>query len=113
MGAESLAQRCVTVRAGGPSVELGERQNVSVRIGEPGDAITVRGCPHASGVLPHAVVASEGDAKGFEPGDSFDYVSGCPLDTASGSMRGSYRMISDDGEMFDVDIPSFSLLSPV
>lgn len=47
------------------------------------------------------------------PGGSFDYVSGCPLDTASGSMRGSYRMVADDGEMFDVEIPAFSLLSPV
>lgn len=46
-------------------------------------------------------------------GGSFDYVSGCPLDTASGSMRGSYRMVTDDGEMFDVEIPTFALLSPV
>ena len=46
-------------------------------------------------------------------GGSFDYVSGCPLDTASGSMRGSYRMVGDDGEMFDIDIPTFPLLSPV
>ena len=46
-------------------------------------------------------------------GGSFDYVSGCPLDTPSGSMRGSYRMIADDGSMFDVDIPQFTLLSPV
>ena len=46
------------------------------------------------------------------PGGSFDYVSGCPLDTASGSMRGSYHMVGDDGETFDVEIPAFSLLSP-
>ena len=46
-------------------------------------------------------------------GGSFDYVSGCPLDTPSGSMRGNYRMIADDGSMFDVDIPQFALLSPV
>lgn len=45
-------------------------------------------------------------------GGSFDYVSGCPLDTASGSMCGSYRMVTDDGEMFDVEIPTFALLSP-
>ena len=45
-------------------------------------------------------------------GGSFDYVSGCPLDTPSGSMRGSYRMIADDGSMFDVEIPQFPLLSP-
>ena len=46
-------------------------------------------------------------------GGSFDYVSGCPLDTPSGSMHGSYRMIADDGSMFDVDIPQFALLSPI
>lgn len=46
-------------------------------------------------------------------GGSFDYVSGCPLATASGSMRGSYRMVDENGEAFDVAIPEFSLLSPV
>ncbi len=46
-------------------------------------------------------------------GGSFDYVSGCPLDTPSGSMQGSYRMMGADGDTFDVRIPAFSLLSPV
>lgn len=46
-------------------------------------------------------------------GGSFDYVSGCPLGTPSGSMQGSYRMIADDGSMFDVEIPQFALLSPI
>lgn len=46
-------------------------------------------------------------------GGSFDYVSGCPLDTPSGSMRGSYGMVADDGSTFDVEIPQFALLSPV
>lgn len=45
------------------------------------------------------------------PGSSFDYVSGCPLDTPSGSMRGAYRMVDEDGNAFDVDIPHFALLS--
>lgn len=54
-----------------------------------------------------------GETPLIAPGGSFDYVSGCPLDTASGSMRGSYRMVSDDGSMFDIEIPQFSLLSPV
>ena len=45
------------------------------------------------------------------PGSSFDYVSGCPLDTPSGSMRGSYRMVDEDGNAFDVEIPHFELLS--
>jgi len=45
------------------------------------------------------------------PGASFDYVSGCPLDTESGTMSGSYRMVDEDGTAFDVDIPRFQLLS--
>ena len=47
------------------------------------------------------------------PGKSYDYVSGCPLDTPGGSMRGSYRMVDEDGSTFDIDIPHFPLLSPV
>lgn len=46
-------------------------------------------------------------------GGSFDYVSGCPLDSASGSMRGTYKMVDEDGATFDVEIPHFLLLSPV
>ena len=45
------------------------------------------------------------------PGASFDYVSGCPLDTPSGAMSGSYRMVDEDGTAFDVAIPRFQLLS--
>jgi len=45
------------------------------------------------------------------PGSSFDYVSGCPLDTASGAMSGSYRMVDEDGTAFDIVIPRFQLLS--
>ena len=46
-------------------------------------------------------------------GGSFDYFSGCPLATATGSMHGSYRMVGEDGGMLDVAIPAFPLLSPV
>jgi len=45
------------------------------------------------------------------PGASFDYVSGCPLDTPSGAMSGSYRMVDEDGSAFDIAIPRFQLLS--
>jgi ApaG protein len=45
------------------------------------------------------------------PGSSFDYVSGCPLDTPTGSMRGNYRMVDEDGNAFDVVIPHFDLTS--
>lgn len=46
------------------------------------------------------------------PGGSFDYVSGCPLATPTGHMQGTYRMIGEDGSVFDVAIPKFSLLAP-
>lgn len=45
------------------------------------------------------------------PGSSFDYVSGCPLDTPAGSMRGHYRMVDEDGTAFDIEIPQFELTS--
>ena len=46
------------------------------------------------------------------PGDSFDYVSGCPLPTPTGAMLGSYRMMGADGAGFDVAIPRFALHAP-
>jgi len=46
------------------------------------------------------------------PGASFDYVSGCPLSTATGSMEGSYRLVDEDGEAFEVAIPHFPLTGP-
>jgi ApaG protein len=47
------------------------------------------------------------------PGASYDYVSGCPLPTSSGSMVGSFGMIGEDGSKFDVAVPRFQLLTPV
>ncbi|MBP2277183.1 MULTISPECIES: Co2+/Mg2+ efflux protein ApaG [Sphingomonas] len=46
------------------------------------------------------------------PGESFDYVSGCPLSTSTGSMLGSYHMMGEDGSGFDVEIPRFALIAP-
>ena len=49
----------------------------------------------------------------LEPGESFEYTSGTPLDTPSGFMVGAYHMVATDtGEAFDVAIPAFSLDSP-
>jgi ApaG protein len=53
-----------------------------------------------------------GEQPTLRPGDSFQYTSGCPLSTSSGVMSGSYGMLSDKGEKFDVTIPAFSLDSP-
>jgi ApaG protein len=46
------------------------------------------------------------------PREAFRYSSGCPLTTPSGAMRGSYRLMTDAGEPFDVEIPEFSLHLP-
>lgn len=43
------------------------------------------------------------------PGASFEYTSGTLMNTPMGSMRGSYQMLSEDGAMFDADIPVFTL----
>lgn len=53
-----------------------------------------------------------GDQPMIDPGESYDYVSGCPLRTPTGSMEGSYGMIDVDGEPFEVAIPRFPLHSP-
>jgi ApaG protein len=46
------------------------------------------------------------------PGESFSYTSGCPLETPSGIMVGSYQMQAGAGPLFDIAIPAFSLDSP-
>lgn len=53
-----------------------------------------------------------GEQPTLEAGESFEYTSGTPLETPSGMMDGSYQMEGPDGEMFDVQIPAFSLDSP-
>lgn len=49
----------------------------------------------------------------IEPGGAYDYVSGCPLMTSSGAMAGSYRMLGEDGALFDAIVPRFELRAPV
>ncbi len=48
----------------------------------------------------------------IEPGELFEYTSGSTLKTPSGFMGGTYRMNTDLGEVFDIEIPTFSLDSP-
>ncbi|CAN5766566.1 Co2+/Mg2+ efflux protein ApaG [soil metagenome] len=45
----------------------------------------------------------------LKAGESFQYSSGCRLRTASGTMRGSYFCVAEDGERFETDIPLFVL----
>jgi ApaG protein len=54
-----------------------------------------------------------GEQPVLKPGAAYDYVSGCPLQTPSGSMVGSYQMIGEDGSRFDIAIPRFDLRAPV
>ena len=53
-----------------------------------------------------------GEQPVLEPGESFEYTSGTPLSTPSGIMVGTYQMTDGMGDVFDVDIPAFSLDSP-
>ena len=46
------------------------------------------------------------------PGQSFEYTSGCPLTVPFGSMHGTYQMIDDRNEHFDVEIAPFVLAEP-
>jgi len=65
-----------------------------------GDEEHVRG-PGVVGEQPH-----------LEPGQEFRYTSACPLPTPVGSMRGTYQMIRDDGELFDAEVGVFTLALP-
>jgi ApaG protein len=53
-----------------------------------------------------------GETPRLEPGEVFEYTSGTPLSTPSGFMGGTYQMVSDAGENFDIEIPTFSLDAP-
>jgi len=48
----------------------------------------------------------------LSPTQSFTYTSGCPLTTPFGTMRGTYQMVTADGEQFDVNISEFTLSEP-
>ncbi|SRR5258707_17085 len=47
----------------------------------------------------------------LRPGESFEYTSWCVLPTQSGSMRGTYRMVTDS-DTFDAEIAPFRLALP-
>ena len=53
-----------------------------------------------------------GEQPTLGPREAFRYNSGCPLTTPSGTMRGTYQMVTDKGEAFEVAIPEFSLHLP-
>ena len=53
-----------------------------------------------------------GEQPVIAPGERYEYTSGVPLTTPSGFMTGSYQMVTENGETFDLAIPLFSLDSP-
>ena len=53
-----------------------------------------------------------GEQPWVNPGQGYDYTSGAVLETAVGTMRGSYRILAEDGTQFDADIPAFVLSIP-
>lgn len=48
----------------------------------------------------------------LEPGQHFEYTSGCVLSTPHGTMHGTYEMKRDDGGSFQATIAPFSLSMP-
>ena len=48
----------------------------------------------------------------LQPGEAFEYTSGCPIATPVGSMRGSYQCVAEDGTRFEAAIPEFVLSMP-
>jgi hypothetical protein len=48
-----------------------------------------------------------GEQPMIEPGGAYDYVSGCPLQTPTGAMEGTFQMVTADGRAFDAAIPRF------
>jgi ApaG protein len=53
-----------------------------------------------------------GEQPVLEPGEAFEYSSGCPLTTPSGEMCGTYQMVTGEGDSFDVEIARFQLEAP-
>lgn len=53
-----------------------------------------------------------GEQPVLEPGEAFEYTSGCPLETPWGSMRGRYEMRAASGTRFHAEIPAFGLRQP-
>jgi len=48
----------------------------------------------------------------LKPGESFEYTSGTSIATAVGTMRGTYQMVTGEGESFDVQVARFQLEAP-
>lgn len=54
-----------------------------------------------------------GETPTLEPGERFQYTSGCILQTPRGTMHGTYQMEREDGSELDATIAPFSLTMPM
>ncbi len=45
----------------------------------------------------------------LKPGQAFEYTSFCPLGTSSGTMQGTFEMVSEAGDRFDAVVAPFLL----
>jgi len=64
---------------------------------------------HTEDVIGEGVV---GQQPHLQPGDSYQYSSGSVIKTETGTMKGAYGMVNDEGERFEVEIPEFILSGP-
>lgn len=49
----------------------------------------------------------------IEPGDEYQYVSGCNLHTEMGRMHGTYQMENlHNKQLFEANIPAFEMITP-
>ncbi len=53
-----------------------------------------------------------GEQPHIPPGESYRYTSAAMIETPVGVMRGEYRLVSDEGEDFEAEIPAFTLAIP-
>lgn len=64
---------------------------------------------HIEEVIGEGVI---GQQPHLTPGESFQYSSGAMIKTPTGSMKGSYTMLNDHGEIFEAKINEFILSEP-
>jgi ApaG protein len=48
----------------------------------------------------------------LEPGETFEYTSGCPLTVPFGTMQGTYEMVTASGDRFEATVAPFNLRGP-
>ncbi|WP_075187579.1 Co2+/Mg2+ efflux protein ApaG [Teredinibacter haidensis] len=53
-----------------------------------------------------------GEQPRLQAGETYTYTSGAVLETTTGTMRGHYVMVRDDGSRFEAEIPTFALIPP-